>query len=69
MTKAQVKEYLVKNEEIRANMLKLLGTNGVLLYPTFQCTAFRHFESALKFANISYCALINMIGFPAIQGN
>lgn len=50
---------------IRTEFMKLLGTNGVLFYPTFHCTALRHNTSFTNLPGVMYTMLFNILGFPS----
>lgn len=55
--------------EIRNELLKeveeLLGTNGVLIYPTHPTPAPYHNEPITKAMNFSYAGIFNVLGLPA----
>lgn len=44
---------------------EILGTNGVLIYPTHPTPAFYHFESLIKPFDFAYTAIFNVLGLPA----
>ncbi|XP_065366711.1 fatty-acid amide hydrolase 2-A [Calliphora vicina] len=54
-----------KRNELREEMQKLLGDNGVLIYPTHPTVAPYHNEPIIKPINFSYTGIINVLGFPA----
>lgn len=49
---------------LKNDFQKLLGTNGVFLYPTFPTTAHRHYEIYHKLVDTSYMMVFNAIGLP-----
>lgn len=42
-----------------------LGTNGVLLFPTFPVSAFNHYGLFCNMAGVSYTMIFNLMGFPS----
>ncbi|KNC23036.1 hypothetical protein FF38_12164 [Lucilia cuprina] len=54
-----------KRNELREEMQKLLGDNGVLIYPTHPTVAPYHNEPIIRPINFSYTGIINVLGFPA----
>ncbi|KAJ8942041.1 hypothetical protein NQ318_002795, partial [Aromia moschata] len=59
-------EYLVRErDELRRELLDLLGDDGVFLYPTHPTAAPYHNEPLIKPFNFSYTAVINVLGLPA----
>ncbi|KAJ8915132.1 hypothetical protein NQ315_000384 [Exocentrus adspersus] len=59
-------EYLVaERNELRRELLDLLGDDGVFLYPTHPTAAPYHNEPLAKPFNFSYTAVINVLGLPA----
>ncbi|KAG5679622.1 hypothetical protein PVAND_009182 [Polypedilum vanderplanki] len=57
--------YIKKGNEIRQKLLKRLGTNGVLFFPTFPQSAMRHSESITKLSGVMYAMFFNILGFPS----
>lgn len=45
----------------------MLGTNGVLLVPSFTSPAIVHNKSFLNFVGAVYCLIFNLFGFPSTQ--
>lgn len=60
-----IQHYLMERESLKEKLSRKLGTDGVLLYPTFHCPAFVHNTSAFQLSGTVYSGLFNMIGFPA----
>ncbi|KAL5285407.1 hypothetical protein ACFFRR_007245 [Megaselia abdita] len=60
-----LQHYLKEKKNMQDKLSLKLGTNGVLLYPTFHCPAFLHNTSAFQTMGTMYSGLFNMIGFPA----
>lgn len=54
-----------KRNELRAELQKLLGDNGVLIYPTHPTVAPYHNEPIMRPINFSYTGIVNVLGFPA----
>lgn len=46
-------------------MQRILGDNGVLLYPTFPTPALRHNQSFSKIVGVVYTMVFNLMGFPS----
>lgn len=57
--------YLKMLEDLRRELLKILGDDGVFLLPTHPTAAPHHNESLFKPFNFSYTAIFNVLGFPA----
>lgn len=58
--------YLVeKRNKLRAQIEKILGEDGVLLYPTHPTVAPYHNEPLTRSLNFSYTAIFNCLGFPS----
>lgn len=58
--------YLVQERDnLRRELLDLLGDNGVFLYPTHPTPAPYHNEPLFKAFNFSYTGVINVLKFPA----
>ncbi|XP_034477712.1 fatty-acid amide hydrolase 2 [Drosophila innubila] len=62
---SKYKHLVAKRDELRANIQKLLGDNGVLIYPTHPTVAPYHNEPLLRPINFSYTGIVNVLGFPA----
>ncbi|CAH1100064.1 unnamed protein product [Psylliodes chrysocephalus] len=59
-------DYLVQERNnLRRELLDLLGDDGVFLYPTHPTAAPYHNEPLVKPFNFSYTAVINILGLPA----
>ncbi|XP_074040360.1 fatty-acid amide hydrolase 2 isoform X1 [Leptinotarsa decemlineata] len=59
-------DYLVnERNDLRRELLDLLGDDGVFLYPTHPTAAPYHNEPLIKPFNFSYTAVINVLGLPA----
>lgn len=65
MTKSQRDRYVPLLENLKTHLLKLLGTNGAMLYPTLNKPALMHYESVMNMGSIPYCSLFNLLGFPS----
>lgn len=51
-------------DKLKLEFQKLLGTNGVFLYPTFPTTAHKHYQIFHKLVDTSYMMVFNTIGLP-----
>lgn len=56
----------IKNQ-LKQEIIHLLGENGVLIYPTFPTAANKHFEIYYKLLDTSYCMVFNTLGLPVTQ--
>ncbi|XP_034654757.1 fatty-acid amide hydrolase 2-A [Drosophila subobscura] len=54
-----------KRNDLRAELQRLLGDNGVLIYPTHPTVAPYHNEPIMRPINFSYTGIVNVLGFPA----
>ncbi|KAH8401889.1 hypothetical protein KR009_008528 [Drosophila setifemur] len=54
-----------KRNELRAELQKMLGDNGVLIYPTHPTVAPYHNEPIMRPINFAYTGIVNVLGFPA----
>lgn len=52
---------------LRAELLEVLGEDGVLLYPPYTRVAPRHNLPMFTPFDFAYCGLFNVLGFPATQ--
>lgn len=52
-------------DKIRAKLLKTLGDNGVLLYPTYPTAAHYHMEAYHRVIDTSYMSIFNILKLPA----
>jgi fatty acid amide hydrolase 2 len=57
--------YQEKFKNLRKEIIDALGENGVFFYPTYNEPAFTHYDSVWNIGNTSYCAIINILGFPS----
>lgn len=61
-------EYHLKvkeRDDLRREFEEMLGTNGVLIYPTHPTVAPYHNEPIVKAFNFSYTAIVNVLGLPS----
>lgn len=63
--KSFIHYYLKERKTLQYKLSQKLGTDGVLIYPTFHCPAFLHNTSAFQAMGTIYSGLFNMIGYPA----
>ncbi|CAG2113554.1 unnamed protein product, partial [Medioppia subpectinata] len=58
---------VAKGDELRREINKLLGENGILLYPTLPESAPKHNGTLLKSNNVGYTMIFNITGHPVTQ--
>ncbi|XP_055853537.1 fatty-acid amide hydrolase 2-A-like [Episyrphus balteatus] len=63
--KDKVKYWLKEGDAIKAELTNLLGSEGVLLIPTFHRTAMSHNTSVFNLGGVPFLSIFNIIGFPA----
>ncbi|XP_065833428.1 fatty-acid amide hydrolase 2-like [Oscarella lobularis] len=56
-----------KAEKLRDELLQVLGSDGVLLYPSHPMVAPRHNEPIFRVPNFAYSSLFNVLGLPVTQ--
>jgi fatty acid amide hydrolase 2 len=61
------KEFVALGQKLKEEMHKLLGEEGVFLYPTHPEAAPKHKTTLLKFVNTSYTAVFNILEVPITQ--
>ncbi|CAL1590785.1 unnamed protein product [Knipowitschia caucasica] len=54
-------------EKLQQDFEELLGTDGVLLYPTFPRVAPKHHHALFKIYDLIYTAILNVLGLPVTQ--
>jgi len=54
-------------KQLKEDIQKMLGDNGVLLYPTFPTAANQHYEIYHKLVDTSYVMVWNTLQFPVTQ--
>ncbi|XP_020793439.1 fatty-acid amide hydrolase 2-B isoform X2 [Boleophthalmus pectinirostris] len=54
-------------EKLQEDFDQLLGTDGVLLYPTFTKVAPKHHHPLFAFYDLIYTAIFNVLGLPVTQ--
>ncbi|XP_049869842.1 fatty-acid amide hydrolase 2-B-like [Pectinophora gossypiella] len=57
--------YRTKAKELREQMIKTLGDNGVLLYPVCNGLAHYHSQVFLRASGVMYTMVFNILGMPA----
>ncbi|XP_019875985.1 fatty-acid amide hydrolase 2-A-like isoform X2 [Aethina tumida] len=60
-----VSDHSVQNAALKRLFIEKLGTNGVLIYPTWTNTASKHHEFYFHLASIMYVMMANTLGLPA----
>ena len=63
---ALVLQFDCKREKLQREVTRLLGDDGILLFPAFPTTAPFHNESLLTPLNLIYTAIWNVLGLPAV---
>ncbi|CAD6200201.1 unnamed protein product [Caenorhabditis auriculariae] len=66
-TKEQKNELLYKRDRMKRQVRELLGNDGILLFPSWPCTAMYHNEPLLTPLNFGYTALWNALALPVVQ--
>ncbi|XP_053603747.1 fatty-acid amide hydrolase 2-A-like isoform X2 [Plodia interpunctella] len=59
------KYYSDKAHKLREEMTRVLGTDGVLLYPVFNGLAHRHNQVFFRASGVLYTMVFNILGMPA----
>ncbi|XP_060781137.1 fatty-acid amide hydrolase 2-B [Neoarius graeffei] len=59
--------YLKQKEALQCDMDKVLGSDGVLLYPSHPLLAPRHHHPLFTIYNFSYTGIFNALGLPVTQ--
>jgi len=60
-------EYVARGRELREELVRRLGPDGVMLYPSYPTTAPRHHKPLLPPFQWLYTALINVMELPSTQ--
>jgi fatty acid amide hydrolase 2 len=60
-------EYVARGKALRAELVRRIGPNGVMLYPSYPTTAPRHHKPLLPPFQWLYTALINVLELPSTQ--
>ncbi|KAI1713696.1 amidase domain-containing protein [Ditylenchus destructor] len=58
--------FRAKCDQLRSELISLLGSNGFLICPSMAETAPYHSQSYFKLFNNAECALFSALGFPAV---
>ncbi|XP_014473193.1 PREDICTED: fatty-acid amide hydrolase 2-A-like [Dinoponera quadriceps] len=66
-TKSDISYYTQHAEQLRQNLLDVLGEDGVFIYPTLRRQATFLRFALLEFINVAYCGIFNIFGFPAVH--
>ncbi|KAF1766686.1 hypothetical protein GCK72_006644 [Caenorhabditis remanei] len=61
------KDLLYKRDRLKRQVKELLGNDGILLFPSWPCTAMFHNEPILAPFNFCYTALWNVLSVPVVQ--
>ncbi|CAJ0962849.1 unnamed protein product, partial [Mesorhabditis belari] len=62
-----VKELRYKRDQLAREIKELLGSDGILLFPSFPHTAPYHHQPLLKPLNFAYTGLFNALALPVVQ--
>lgn len=60
-------KYYQKLDQIENAFEKILGTDGIFIYPTGPDYALYHGQALFKPFNVSYTAIFNLLGYPVSQ--
>ncbi|CAL1299384.1 unnamed protein product [Larinioides sclopetarius] len=60
-------KYLRMLEDLKRELIKTIGDDGILLFPTHPTAAPHHNEAIFRPFNFSYTAIFNVLGFPVTQ--
>lgn len=58
-------KYAAERNQLSTKLKEYLGTNGVLLFPTYAAPAFYKYELLWKISAVAYPMIPNILGFPA----
>ncbi|GAB6030749.1 Fatty-acid amide hydrolase 2 [Chamberlinius hualienensis] len=61
------KELSIACRRLKQDIQRVIGDDGVLLYPSFPVTAPYHYQPLIMPFNFVYAAIFNVIGFPVTQ--
>lgn len=61
------KTFLKMRDDLIEKINKLLGSNGVLIMPSYPDTAPKHGTTIPKISNIGYFSILNLLSLPATQ--
>lgn len=61
------KRFVNMGRELRQELSQLLGTDGVMLYPSYSRPAPKHYTPLLRPYHWIYTGIMNAMGFPATQ--
>ncbi|KNC31564.1 hypothetical protein FF38_12791 [Lucilia cuprina] len=64
MPKANNQKYEAEAKQLKQEIVDLLGSNGVLFFPTFHVPAIHHNTSVFPLWGIDYCLIFNVLGLP-----
>ncbi|KAI5713340.1 hypothetical protein M8J76_004716 [Diaphorina citri] len=65
LSQSDLEKYCTLLTTLQDKFEEILGTDGVLIYPTFPAQAQRHGEILLTTSGVYYAMLSNVIGFPS----
>ena len=67
LTAGQLEKFVKMGDQLRAELERRLGTDGVMLYPSFPEPAPRHYRPLLRPLRFGYTALLNVMQVPSTQ--
>ncbi|CAI4226642.1 unnamed protein product [Auanema sp. JU1783] len=67
MSEEMKKEFFYKRDRLIRELTELLGNDGILLFPSWPCTALFHNQPLLSPFNFAYTALFNSLALPVVQ--
>jgi fatty acid amide hydrolase 2 len=56
-------------QDLKNEIIKILGDNGVLFFPTFPKSAHKHFETYYRMFDAIYLMIFNTLGLPVTQAH
>ncbi len=67
MMPSRLKKFVELGKELRAELIQMIGPNGVMLYPSFANPAPKHNAPLISPFKYAYTAIINIMTFPVTQ--
>ncbi|XP_054747658.1 fatty-acid amide hydrolase 2-B [Anastrepha obliqua] len=64
MKSKNLEKYKAELQTLKAEFSQMLGSNGVLFFPTFTVPALHHHTSTLALWAVDYTLMFNILGFP-----
>ncbi|ALC45621.1 CG7900 [Drosophila busckii] len=64
MPSKQLETYQQEGQSLATDLSRLLGENGVLIFPTLHAPAFSHGATPIQLWGVDYTLIFNILGFP-----